>query len=125
MNNRLGIFIKTYRTNQNMSLREFGLLCNISHTHIDSIEKGYDPRTGKQVNLTNHALNKLAIATGTRASHLLNLSLDIDELEGFHGGNLDSKSKNPVLQRIIKLCETLDENNLRKILVYVLEMNRN
>ena len=36
--NYIGEFIKNYRGD--MSLREFADKCGISHTHLDSIEKG-------------------------------------------------------------------------------------
>lgn len=58
MTNYLGSFIKQKRGN--MSLREFANLIGISHSHLDSIEKGYDPKTGKPVNISLEVLNKLA-----------------------------------------------------------------
>jgi transcriptional regulator with XRE-family HTH domain len=58
MTNYLGSFIKQKRGN--MSLREFANLIGISHSHLDSIEKGIDPKTGKPVNLSLEVLNKLA-----------------------------------------------------------------
>lgn len=47
MNNALGEYVNQYRTENNLSLRDFAKLAEISHTHIDSIEKGIDYRTGK------------------------------------------------------------------------------
>ncbi len=46
MSNSLGEYVKSRRQGMGMSLREFAELCGISHTHIDSIEKGYDVRSG-------------------------------------------------------------------------------
>lgn len=37
--------IKTLRGN--MSLRDFAAKCDVSHTTIDNLERGIDPRTGK------------------------------------------------------------------------------
>ena len=79
MNNRLGIFIKQKRNEKGLSLREFGNLCGISHTHIDSIEKGKDFRTGKPVRVTNETLEKLANVLSVSSSYLLNLSLNKDD----------------------------------------------
>lgn len=58
MDNKLGEYLRTRRGA--MSLREFALMCGISHTHLDSIEKGIDPRTGKPVSLTLETLDKIA-----------------------------------------------------------------
>ena len=49
----LGTVVRNYRQENHLSLRAFGEMCGISHTTIDCIEKGYDPRTGKRVNITN------------------------------------------------------------------------
>jgi transcriptional regulator with XRE-family HTH domain len=38
-------FIRTLRGN--MSLRDFAAKCDVSHTTIDNLERGIDPRTGK------------------------------------------------------------------------------
>lgn len=56
------------------SLREYAKKCNISHTHLDSIEKGYDPRTGKPVSITIETLEKLSNATGYSIMYLLGKS---------------------------------------------------
>lgn len=49
-NNELGEKIRKARGD--LSLRDFAKKCGISHTHLDSIEKGYDPRTGKPVKVS-------------------------------------------------------------------------
>lgn len=56
-----------------MSLREFGKLCGVSHTHIDSIEKGYDIRSGRAVNLTGTTIRKLAAALSASEAELMNM----------------------------------------------------
>lgn len=58
-----------------MSLREFASLCGISHTHIDSIEKGVDVRSGREVNPTSSTIVKLAKALGVPESELININL--------------------------------------------------
>ena len=75
--NFLGIFIKNKRDELDMSLREFGKMCDISHTTIDCIEKGYDPRTGKEINITNNTFSKLSKALNVPLSKLVELSQDI------------------------------------------------
>ena len=55
--NTLGDVIRKSRGK--MSLRDFAERCGISHTHLDSIEKGYDPRTGRPVGITMETLEKI------------------------------------------------------------------
>lgn len=73
MNNTLGEYVKERRQKMGMSLREFGKLCQMSHTHIDSIEKGYDVRSGRVVNLTSTTVRKLAAALGNTEAELMNM----------------------------------------------------
>lgn len=75
MNNSLGEYVKKRRQDMGMSLREFASLCKISHTHIDSIEKGYDVRSGREVNPTSSTLKKLASALGVSEKELLSINL--------------------------------------------------
>ena len=49
-NNALGKAIRKARGD--LSLRDYAKKIGISHTHLDSIEKGYDPRTGKPVTIS-------------------------------------------------------------------------
>lgn len=73
--NYIGTFIRNYRGK--MSLREFADKCGISHTHLDSIEKGYDPRTGKPVRVTVDTLKKIANTMGMTINDLLIQSGDV------------------------------------------------
>lgn len=69
--NKLGEYVKEHRQALGMSLREFGALCGVSHTHIDSIEKGYDVRSGRPVNPTSATLGKIAAALGVSEAELM------------------------------------------------------
>ena len=73
--NYIGEYIRNYRGE--MSLREFAEKCGISHTHLDSIEKGYDPRTGKPVRVTVDTLKKIARTMGMTINDLLIQSGDV------------------------------------------------
>lgn len=75
MPNKFSEFIRAKRGN--MSLREFAKLCgNLSHTQIDSIEKGFDPRTSKPVSPTIDTLNKIAKGIGVSVSYLAALAVN-------------------------------------------------
>lgn len=95
--NYIGDFIKKYRGD--MSLREFAEKCDISHTHLDSIEKGYDPRTGKPVRVTVDTLKKIASAMNMSVNDLLIQSGDvkIEEL------NFDNAIFNKIENKITKI----------------------
>lgn len=75
MNNVFGKYIERKRKKLNASLRKFGELCGISHTHIDSIEKGEDFRTGKPVRVTTETIEKIAQALEINSEILYKLSL--------------------------------------------------
>lgn len=75
MNNTLGEHIKEFRIEHDLSLRDFAKMADISHTHIDSIEKGLDFRTGKPVRITNETIQKLAKALDEDESFLFQLSI--------------------------------------------------
>ncbi len=82
----LGNVVRNYRQENHLSLRAFGEMCGISHTTIDCIEKGYDPRTGKRVNITNITFSKLADVLKIPVSTLVDLSVGIDDLHRVAGG---------------------------------------
>ena len=62
MSNALGKYLKARRGE--LSLREFSKKCQISHTHLDSIEKGEDPRSGKPVSISTDTLHLIAEGIG-------------------------------------------------------------
>lgn len=57
-----GDFLKALRGKR--SLREMENLTGVSHTYLSSLEKGFDPRTGKGRKPTPETLKKLARAFG-------------------------------------------------------------
>lgn len=75
--NLLGEYIKNYRKEHELSLRQFAKMCDISHTHIDSIERGVDPRTGKTVKISNETILKIANAIDVKPDYLFNLSIGV------------------------------------------------
>lgn len=58
--NKLGKFIENKRRELGLSLRAFAEMCDISHSYLDSLEKGMDARSGKPVSPTIETLQKLA-----------------------------------------------------------------
>lgn len=93
----LGDVVRNYRQENHLSLRAFGEMCGISHTTIDCIEKGYDPRTGKRVNITNMTFSKLSDVLKIPVSVLVNLSVGVDDLHRVVGGWMTSSAMASVL----------------------------
>ena len=82
MNNYLlGEYVRKKRKEMDLSLRDFGKLCGISHTTIDVIERGVDPRNGKPVNITNSTFEKLASGIGDPIEKLVGLSKGTQTIE--------------------------------------------
>lgn len=107
--NLLGQFIRDQRNERGMSLRQFGEMCEISHTTIDSIEKGYDPRTMKEVNITNATFGKLS-----RALHV-----PIWELVELSQGN-----RRPLIESNERPSDPLDEKIMSLVFQLSLEQKR-
>lgn len=98
--NYIGEFIKRYRGD--MSLRDFAQKCDISHTHLDSIEKGYDPRTGKPVRVTVDTLKKIAKAMGMSINDLLIQSGDV-KLEDLNYNEISNLSPTKLERDVVKI----------------------
>lgn len=111
MENKLGNYIRERRGDR--SLREFAVLCDISHTHLDSIEKGYDPRTGKKVSVTVEVLNKIAAALGVTPEFLTALSLN-HEPDGNSDIPIDEDIR--MIQRARNNMTAQDREKMMKIL---------
>ncbi len=69
----LGNIIKKYRLDNDLSLREFSKKCGLSHTYIDKLEKGVDPRSQKPVEPTLDALEKISYAIELSLDDLLTM----------------------------------------------------
>lgn len=58
--NELGKYLKQLREEKKKSIRKASEEIGISHTYLDSLEKGYDPRTNKERKPTPDILKKAA-----------------------------------------------------------------
>lgn len=100
----LGDIIKEYRLDHDLSLREFSKKCGLSHTYIDKLEKGVDPRSQKPVEPTLDALEKISAA----------IDLSLDELLTLLG-KINSNSKVDI-NKNEKNVEELLEDTMAQIL---------
>lgn len=76
MENKLGKFLQEKQGN--LSLRDFAKKLDISHTYLDSLEKGYDNRSKKPVRITVDTLSKIAEALDEPLEKLVSLSKNED-----------------------------------------------
>lgn len=74
MENNLGAFLKNYRKEHNLSLREFALKLGISHSYLNRLENGHDLRSGKPVAPTVETLQQIANALNMDLGKLLEIS---------------------------------------------------
>lgn len=79
MENKLGIFLREKRGS--MSLRDFANKLDISHTYLDSLEKGYDSRNKKPVRITVDTLSKISKALNEPLEKLVAFSENTEYLE--------------------------------------------
>ncbi|AVX31847.1 Transcriptional regulator, contains XRE-family HTH domain [Carboxydocella thermautotrophica] len=68
---KLGEYIRNKRKERGLSLRECARMCDISHSYLDSLEKGKDPRTNKPVSPTIDTLKKISKGLGVPINELL------------------------------------------------------
>lgn len=59
--NRLGNYLNQLREMKGVSLREVSEETGISHSYLSNLEKGYDPRSGKEISPSPHTIRKLSI----------------------------------------------------------------
>jgi transcriptional regulator with XRE-family HTH domain len=88
-----GEIIKVKRKEKKLSLRDFASICGLSHTYIDCLEKGFDPRTGKPVSPTIDTLNKIANALDMSLVELLSLAGLIEECNNEENNQIKNKSR--------------------------------
>ena len=118
--NNLGSYIRKYRGNQ--SLREFAKKCGISHTHLDSIEKGIDPRSGKSVRVTIDTLEKIAKAMNMTNNDLLINSGEVSN-ESINEVNKNKYIHNYVPDdddlKILELLKEMDNEKKKTIINFI------
>jgi len=71
--------LKEVREARNLGVREAADMIVISHTYLDTLEKGRDPRTGKPVNPTLDTLVKISEGYDIPLQELLQLDDDTNE----------------------------------------------
>lgn len=97
----LGEFIKKYREENDLSLREFANKSGLSHAYIAKLESGIDPRSGKKVEPTLDTIKKIADATDTQLIEIL-------KLMGYVDADIEGKSERMLDEEIKDILSNLD-----------------
>ena len=71
MSNELGKFLKYKRGEK--SLRDFANFLGMSHSHLDSLEKGYDPKTKKEITIGVDLMQNISKKTGVSVDTILDM----------------------------------------------------
>ena len=67
----LGKIVQNYRTENGLSMREFGKKCGLSSGYISMLEKNRNPQTGKEIIPSIDTVKQIADAMGTTIDSLL------------------------------------------------------
>lgn len=98
-----------------MSLREASEMIGISHTYLDTIEKGFDKRSGKQINPSPDTLRLISNAYRYSYVKLLKLAGYIDDVDDSEEESFESFINDPELRRWYKELPKSDEEDLARL----------
>ncbi|EMY5504239.1 transcriptional regulator [Bacillus wiedmannii] len=104
----LGMIIREYRQERNLSLREFATRCQLSHSYIDKLEKGIDPRNGKPVEPTLAVIEQIAKAINKDKTNLLE---EIGYLNRPNDIKLSAKDERDIARDLEKTLKDLENSN--------------
>lgn len=117
MSSELGKFIKFKRGNK--SLREFANYLEISHAYLDSLEKGVDPKTKKEINISTDLLTRLSKKLDVSVECLLSMISGTDYHTAIHTYDInpfvDNDLPNVSEEEIFKLFEESEEEEQKLI----------
>lgn len=110
---KVGIAIKELRGK--MSLREAGEKIGISHTYLDTIEKGFDKRSGKQINPSPDTLRLISDAYNFSYTKLLSLAGYIDDIDESEQEDFGDFITDPSLRRWFKSLPESEEEDIARL----------
>lgn len=90
----LGEIIKQYRTEHELSQRDFAKQCKLSHTYIAALEKNIDSRTGKPIAPTLDSVKNISKAMNIDIDTLLHI---LDDEQEFTINEINTKQAIPLL----------------------------
>ncbi|EOW9529610.1 helix-turn-helix domain-containing protein [Bacillus cytotoxicus] len=106
----LGMIIREYRQEHNLSLREFATRCQLSHSYIDKLEKGKDPRNGKPVEPTLAVIEQIAHAIHKDKTDLLEEIGYLNKQGNIKLSSLTKKEERDIAKDLEKTLEELENS---------------
>lgn len=104
---KLSEYIKNYRTEHDLSLRQFAERCGVSHAYIGFLENECNPSTGKPIAPNLESLKALAKGMNITVDELISA---VDEFE--------ITIERDALDRLLAYYEKLNPAGLAKLQVY-------
>ena len=102
-------FIANRRAESGLSLRDFGKVCGVSYQTIANIERGINPRTGKEFVPTLDNIKSIAAGLG----------IPFDTLLGMFDGSLTTDPNPPAIlinnRKLLKLIEAMQDCTNREL----------
>ncbi|EGQ21123.1 MULTISPECIES: helix-turn-helix domain-containing protein [Sporosarcina] len=109
----LGEFIKELRGKE--SLRDAAKRIGISHTYLDTVEKGFDKRSGKPINPTPETLKMISRAYNCDYGELMKLADYWNEEDITEEKEFQAFANDPELERWYRKLPESDEEDVRKL----------
>ncbi|HDR7977109.1 TPA: helix-turn-helix transcriptional regulator [Bacillus cereus] len=106
----LGMIIREYRQEHNLSLRDFATRCQLSHSYIDKLEKGIDPRNGKPVEPTLTVIEQIAHAIHKDKTDLLEEIGYLNKQGNIKLSSLTKKEERDIAKDLEKTLEELENS---------------
>lgn len=103
----LGEIIKNYRTEHDLSLRDFAKRCDLSYSYISMLEKGSDYRNNKSLSPTLDAVNKIASGLGISLEDLLKLMDNQQIILSEKAPNFENNSNKTTSSAIVLIYGTI------------------
>jgi transcriptional regulator with XRE-family HTH domain len=126
MKNELGRFLEQKQIELDLALRPFAEKLGLSHSYLDSLMKGFNPKTRKPVSPTIETLEKIALGLGMNLTELLqvigvvsiNPELETQYLKFYfqHNNlNLDKLDNKPLAPEELELIKTFREIDVKSL----------
>ncbi|MEV9639525.1 helix-turn-helix domain-containing protein [Mammaliicoccus sciuri] len=110
---KLGPFIKELRGKE--SLRDAAKRIGISHTYLDTVEKGFDKRSGKPINPTPETLKMISQAYNCDYGELMKLAGYLNADDEAEEKEFQAFANDPELERWYRKLPESDEEDVRKL----------
>lgn len=104
----IGDKLREIRLKKNLSLREAAEKVGLSHTYLNALEKGRDPRTGKPMNPSARTLVRIAEGYGIPLEELLRMV------------SRDGAEESDDLEAIARSLQSLEPED-REVILYLIK----